>query len=173
MFRIGQGWDRHRLEAGRRCVLGGVEFPDSPVGPVGHSDGDAVCHAVTDAVLGAAGLGDIGLHFPDTDPRWKGADSLDLLARAWALVAAEGYRLGNLDLTVITEEPKIAPAADAMRAALAGALGAEPDRISVKATRGEGMGPEGRGECLTVQAVALLTVDPTIDPGATKPPAGE
>ena len=156
MHRIGQGWDRHRLEPGRPCVLGGVAFPDCPVGPLGHSDGDAVCHAVIDAVLGAAGLGDIGRHFPDTDPAWEGADSLDLLARAWRLVAAEGYALGNVDVTVITEQPKIAPAADRMREAMAGAMQVEPDRISVKATRGEGLGPEGRGECVTVQAVALI-----------------
>lgn len=156
MHRIGQGWDRHRLQEGRPCVLGGVVFPDCPVGPLGHSDGDAVCHAVTDAVLGAAGLGDIGRHFPDTDPAWKGADSLVLLARAWSLVREAGYTLGNVDLTVITEQPKIAPAADRMREAMAGAMGVETGRISVKATRGEGVGPEGRGECVTVQAVALL-----------------
>jgi 2-C-methyl-D-erythritol 2,4-cyclodiphosphate synthase len=160
MTRIGQGWDRHRLAAGRRCVLGGVAFPDCPVGPVGHSDGDAVCHAVTDAVLGAAGLGDIGRHFPDTDPAWAGADSLDLLARAWALVGAEGYAIGNVDLTVIAEEPRIAPAAARMEENLARALGCDPGRVSVKATRGEGLGPEGRGECVTVQAVALLTTVP-------------
>jgi 2-C-methyl-D-erythritol 2,4-cyclodiphosphate synthase len=160
MTRIGQGWDRHRLEAGRRCVLGGVDFATCPVGPVGHSDGDAVCHAVTDAVLGAAGLGDIGRHFPDTDPAWAGADSLDLLARAWALVRSEGFALGNVDLTVITEEPKIAPEAARMEENLARALGCDPGRVSVKATRGEGLGPEGRGECVTVQAVALLTGGP-------------
>lgn len=160
MTRIGQGWDRHRLETGRRCVLGGVDFAGCPVGPAGHSDGDAVCHAVTDAVLGAAGLGDIGRHFPDTDPAWAGADSLDLLARAWALVRAEGYVLGNVDLTVITEQPKIAPEAARMEEKLARVLGCDAGRISVKATRGEGLGPEGRGECVTVQAVALLTGGP-------------
>ena len=167
MHRIGQGWDRHRLEPGRPCVLGGVVFPDCPVGPLGHSDGDAVCHAVTDAVLGAAGLGDIGRHFPDTDPAWKGADSLGLLARAWRLVREAGYTLGNVDLTVITEQPKIAPAADRMCEAMAGAMGVEAGRISVKATRGEGVGPEGRGECVTVQAVALLIPDPAPDPKGT------
>jgi 2-C-methyl-D-erythritol 2,4-cyclodiphosphate synthase len=161
MVRIGQGWDRHRLEPGRRCVLGGVEFPDCPVGPLGHSDGDALCHALCDALLGAAGLGDIGRHFPDTDPRWKGADSLDLLARVRALVAAAGWTVGNVDATVITEQPMIAPAAAAMRLKLAGALGVEPAQVSVKGTRGEGMGPEGRGECLTVQAVALLCREAT------------
>jgi len=160
MDRIGHGWDRHRLARGRACVLGGVAFPDCPVGPVGHSDGDAVCHAVADAVLGAAGLGDIGRHFPDTDPAWRDADSLDLLARAWNLVREAGYVLGNVDLTVIAEQPAIAPAAAAMAANLARALDSDPGRISVKATRGEGLGPEGRGECVTVQAVAVLAAGP-------------
>lgn len=156
-FRIGQGWDRHRLVEGRRCVLGGVEFPGCPVGPLGHSDGDAVCHALADALLGAAGLGDIGRHFPDTDPRWAGADSLDLLARVRALVEAAGWRVGNVDATVITERPLLAVAVPDMQRVLAGALGVEPGQVSVKGTRGEGLGPEGRGECVTVQAVALLT----------------
>lgn len=154
--RIGQGWDRHRLVAGRRCVLGGVEFPDCPVGPLGHSDGDALCHALADALLGAAGLGDIGRHFPDTDPAWRGADSLDLLARVRTLVEAAGWQVGNVDATVITELPLIAPAAAAMRGRLAAALGVAAAAVSVKGTRGEGLGPEGRGECVTVQAVALL-----------------
>jgi len=156
VFRIGQGWDRHRLVEGRRCVLGGVAFPDCPVGPLGHSDGDAVCHALADALLGAAGLGDIGRHFPDTDPVWAGADSLDLLARVRGLVEAAGWRVGNADATVITERPLLAAAVPEMQRKLAGALGVEPDQVSVKGTRGEGLGPEGRGECVTVQAVALL-----------------
>jgi 2-C-methyl-D-erythritol 2,4-cyclodiphosphate synthase len=156
VFRIGQGWDRHRLVAGRRCVLGGIEFPDSPVGPVGHSDADAVCHAIGDALLGPAGLGDMGRHFPDTDPRWAGADSLDLLARVAALVAGRGFAIGNVDCTIITEAPMIAPAVPEMAAKLAAVLGIASERVSIKATRGEGVGPEGRGECLTVQAVALL-----------------
>jgi 2-C-methyl-D-erythritol 2,4-cyclodiphosphate synthase len=137
-------------------VLGGVRFADCPVGPVGHSDGDALCHAVTDAVLGAAGLGDIGAHFPDTDPAYAGADSVALLRQAWNLVAARGYRLGNLDCTVIAEQPMLAPRVPEMRAALAAALDSEPDRVAVKATRGEGLGPEGRGECVTALAVALI-----------------
>lgn len=157
MFRIGQGWDRHPLAAGRRCVLGGVEFSDSPVGPVGHSDGDAVCHAITDALLGAASLGDIGRHFPDTDQRWAGADSLELLRESVRLVRKSGYLVSNIDCTIVAEQPAISPRAEAMRDALAGALQIAPDMVSVKATRGEGLGPEGRGECLTVQAVALLT----------------
>ncbi len=126
------------------------------MGPAGHSDGDAVAHAVIDALLGAAALGDIGRHFPDTDPAWRDADSLDLLARAAALVGEAGWRVGNVDATVIAERPRIAPRADEMRAALAGALGVDAGRVSVKATRGEGAGPEGRGECVTVTAVALL-----------------
>ncbi len=159
MYRIGQGWDRHPLAAGRKCILGGVEFRDCPVGPVGHSDGDAVCHAVTDALLGAASLGDIGRHFPDTDSRWAGANSLELLREAVRLVQGKGFRVVNVDCTVITEQPVIAPQSAAMQDALAGALQIAPDRVSVKATRGEGLGPEGRGECVTVQAVALLMVD--------------
>ena len=156
MMRIGLGWDRHRLEAGRPCMLGGLHFADNPLGPVGHSDGDAVCHAVIDALLGAAGLGDIGTHFPDTDPRWAGADSVDLLARTWGLVAGAGFRLCNIDLTIITESPMIGPRRDEMRARLAAVLEVGVDQVSVKATRGEGLGPEGRQECLTVQAIALL-----------------
>ena len=156
MFRIGQGWDRHRLEQGRRCILGGVEFPDCAVGPLGHSDGDALCHAICDALLGAAALGDIGTHFPDTDVRWRGADSLDILACVVGLVAGLGWRIGNVDATIITEVPHISPQADRIRATLARAMNLTPEVISVKATRGEGVGPEGRRECLTVQAIALL-----------------
>jgi len=156
MYRIGQGWDRHRLETGRRCVLGGVVFDESPVGPVAHSDGDVVCHALCDALLGALSLGDIGLHFPDTDPQYSGADSLGLLGEVRGLVQGQGYQVVNVDCTIITEAPKIAPRAVDMQVALAGALSLPPDRVSVKATRGEGVGPEGRGECVTVQAIALL-----------------
>lgn len=155
-MRIGQGWDRHRLVPGRRCVLGGVEFPDCPVGPLGHSDGDAATHAVIDALLGAAALGDLGALFPDTDPRCEGADSLALLRTAWDKVRNLGFVLHNVDLTVITERPLIAPAARTMARTLAEVLGVPELQIGVKATRGEGMGPEGRGECVTVLAVALL-----------------
>lgn len=155
-MRIGQGWDRHRLAEGRPCLLGGVLFDESPVGCVGHSDGDAVCHAVIDALLGAAGLGDIGAHFPDTDDQWKDADSLILLAQAWQLVQEAGFRLCNVDLTIIAEAPMIGPRRNQIRARLADVLGVDPIRMSVKATRGEGLGPEGRAECLTVQAVCLL-----------------
>jgi len=156
-FRIGLGWDRHRLAAGRRCVLGGVVFEDAVAGPVGHSDADAVAHAVTDALLGAANLGDIGKHFPDTDERWRGADSMELLARAVALVDGAGWRVNNVDITIIAEHPMITPRAGDMAERLAGVLHVLPGAVSVKATRGEGLGPEGRGECLTVQAIALLT----------------
>jgi len=156
MVRIGQGWDRHPLTAGRACVLGGVAFPDCPVGPEGHSDGDALCHAVTDALLGAAGLGDIGALFPDTAPEHEGADSAELLRRAWSLVAADGWRVGNIDCTVIAERPLLAPRVPEIRVRLAGLLDCPAESISVKATRGEGLGPEGRGECVTALAVALI-----------------
>lgn len=160
-MRIGFGLDRHRLVPGRPCILGGVRFADCPVGPLGHSDGDAVCHAVADAILGAAALGDIGRHFPDTDPRYEGADSLDLLRQAAARFQNAGWQVANLDLTVMTEQPRIAPQAAAMAANLAGALGVPPDRVSVKATRGEGLGPEGRGEAVTVHAVVLIEPGPS------------
>jgi 2-C-methyl-D-erythritol 2,4-cyclodiphosphate synthase len=156
VYRIGTGWDRHPLVADQTCVLGGVVFPASPVGPTGHSDGDAVCHAVIDAVLGAANLGDIGRHFPDSDPTWAGADSLDLLRRSVAKLHDAGYRVVNVDCTVITEQPVIAPHAADMAARMAEVLATEASAISVKATRGEKLGPEGRGECLTVVAVALI-----------------
>lgn len=156
MMRIGQGWDRHRLELGHRCVLGGVEFPECSVGLLGHSDGDALCHALCDALLGAAALGDIGSHFPDTDSRWQGADSLYLLARVVRKVTDAGWRICNVDSTVITEQPQIVSRAEELRQTLAEALNISVEAVSVKATRGEGMGPEGRGECITVQAIALL-----------------
>ncbi len=160
MYRIGQGWDRHRVETGRRCILGGVEFPDAAFGPVAHSDGDVVCHAICDALLGALSLGDLGRHFPDTDPQYAGADSVDLLKRVQQMIAEKGFLVGNVDCTIITEQPKIAPQAATMQAILAKALAVNPDQVSVKATRGEGVGPEGRGECITVQAVALLQASP-------------
>jgi 2-C-methyl-D-erythritol 2,4-cyclodiphosphate synthase len=154
--RVGIGWDRHRLVPGRPCILGGVAFPESAVGPLGHSDGDAVCHAIVDALLGAVGLGDIGRYFPDTDPAWSGADSTELLARTITLVGQAGYRVGNVDCTVMTETPRIAPREAAMTGRLAEVLGVLQERVSVKATRGEGLGPEGRGEGLAVVAVVLL-----------------
>jgi 2-C-methyl-D-erythritol 2,4-cyclodiphosphate synthase len=156
VFRVGIGWDRHRLAPGRPCKLGGVQFTECPLGLVGHSDGDAVCHALIDAMLGAAALGDIGRHFPDTEPRWEGAEGLDLLARAVALLRNAGFRVVNADCTVIAELPVIAPRAAAMSEALSAPLNLAPAEVSVKATRGEGLGPEGRAECVTVLAVALV-----------------
>lgn len=152
-MRVGIGYDSHRFVEGRPLVVGGVRIPEAR-GLAGHSDGDAVCHAVTDAVLGAAGLGDIGGLFPDTDPAWKDADSLALLRDAFARVTAAGWRLGNLDLVVICHRPKIGRLADALRASLAGALATTPDRVSVK-----GKTPEGTAaleDAMIVHAVALL-----------------
>jgi 2-C-methyl-D-erythritol 2,4-cyclodiphosphate synthase len=156
MFRIGSGWDRHRFAEGRKFVLGGVEFPEAEKGLLGHSDADALSHAICDAMLGAMALGDIGQHFPDTDPRWKDAHSLVFLKEARHLIAKSGYKLVNVDATVICEEPKINPRSLEIRESLAAVLELPVGQVSVKATRGEGMGPEGRGECLTVQAVVLL-----------------
>lgn len=155
-MRIGTGWDRHPLKEGRPCILGGVLFEDEPRGPDGHSDADVLVHAVIDALLGAAALGDIGSHFPDTDPAWQGADSLDLLSRTARILDEAGWRVGNVDSVIIAERPKIAPRSGEMRRRMAGRLGVDTGRISVKATRGEGLGPEGRAECITAQAVALL-----------------
>jgi 2-C-methyl-D-erythritol 2,4-cyclodiphosphate synthase len=155
-MRVGIGWDRHRLAAGRSCILGGFHFTDCPVGPVGHSDGDAVCHAIIDALLGAAALGDIGRHFPDSDQTWAGADSRDLLARTVVKLKEAGYAAVNVDCTVIAEQPAVTAAAGRMTAALSASLGLAPEFVSVKATRGERLGPEGRSECVTVIAVALI-----------------
>ena len=155
-MRIGQGWDRHILQKERPCVLGGVLFEECTVGPLGHSDGDALTHAIIDALLGAAGLGDIGGLFPDTDQQWAGAHSLDLLAGCWKLIQEKSYKIENIDCTIITEKPKISPRAGAMKDKLAAVLGISVDQISIKATRGEGVGPEGRGECVTAMAIVLL-----------------
>jgi 2-C-methyl-D-erythritol 2,4-cyclodiphosphate synthase len=156
-MRIGTGWDRHKLVAGRKCILGGIHFSESDVGPLGHSDGDVVIHAVIDALLGAAAAGDIGTLFPDTDPQWEGVDSRELLTIALKKIADRGFSPANVDLTVIAELPRIQPRAAEMVAVLAEALGLNTDHVSIKATRGEGLGPEGRGECVTVNAVALLS----------------
>jgi len=152
--RIGQGFDVHPFspDPGRRLVLGGVEVPGGP-GLSGHSDADVVSHALADAVLGAAGLGDIGTHFPDTDPAHRGADSTTLLARVVALAAAEGLRPLNADCTIIAEEPRLAPHLVAMAGRLGSVLGAP---VSVKATRGEGLGAIGRAEGIACLAVVLL-----------------
>ena len=150
----GVAYDCHRFEPGRRLILGGVEFEGD--GLLGHSDADVCAHAIGDAILGAAGLGDLGRHFPDTDPRWKGVSSLRLLREIAALAAQAGWRLGNADVTLAARRPTIAPRAAEMRARLAEALGVSPAQVSVKATTGEGMGFVGRGEGIAAHAVALL-----------------
>ena len=136
-------------------MLGGITIP-SPRGALGHSDADVVCHAVTDAVLGAACLGDIGTHFPDADPAWKDASSLDLLARAVALVRAQGLDVGNVDVTVVLEAPKIKPHIAAMRTSVAGALGIDVDRVSIKGKTNEGVDAVGRSEAIAAHAIALI-----------------
>ena len=153
--RIGLGFDVHRLEAGRRCVLGGVELPHPP-GPIGHSDGDAVLHAVIDAVLGAAGLDDIGTLFPDTDPKWKDADSAVLLTAAMERVHVAGFTVESLDVVVATEGPRIAPHRTAMRARIASLLGVGAGRVNVKGKTFEGLGALAEGRGVAAQAVCLL-----------------
>jgi len=154
-FRIGEGWDVHALVTGRPLVLGGVTVPHSH-GLQGHSDADALLHAITDALLGGAGLGDIGRHFPDTDPRFKGADSLRLLAEAMRLVRAAGWELANVDSTVIAQAPRLAPHIAAMCQRLAQTLEVEARQVNVKAKTAEKMGPVGRGEAIEARAVCLL-----------------
>jgi 2-C-methyl-D-erythritol 2,4-cyclodiphosphate synthase len=162
--RTGLGYDCHAFAEGRRLVLGGVEVP-FPRGLAGHSDADVLTHAVIDALLGAAALGDIGQHFPDTDERYRGADSIELLRAAVGLVSAAGFAVVNVDATVVIERPQLAPLRDAMRSRLADALGVALDRVSVKATRGEGIGFVGRGEGAAALAVATLA------PAGPPPPA--
>ena len=154
--RTGLGYDSHRLEAGRRLVLGGVEIEESDAGLAGHSDADVLTHAVIDALLGAAGLGDIGQHFPDTDERWKDASSLDLLRRVRDLLHTERHDIANIDATVACEAPKLGPFRDEMRTRLADAAGVEPAAVNVKFTTGERMGFVGRGEGIAALAVATL-----------------
>ena len=153
--RAGIGYDLHRLVEGRPLILGGVTIPFEK-GLLGHSDADALCHAITDALLGAAAAGDIGRHFPDTDPAWAGASSLDLLRRAAAIVRGLGLDVDNVDASVIAERPKLAPYVDAMRANIAAALGIPDDCVSVKGKTNEGVGELGRGDAIAVHAVALL-----------------
>jgi 2-C-methyl-D-erythritol 2,4-cyclodiphosphate synthase len=153
--RIGQGYDVHPLVAGRRLVLGGIEIAHAR-GLAGHSDADAVLHAVTDALLGAIGAGDIGRHFSDRDPRHKDRPSREFVVAAMGMVQARGYRVGNVDVTIHAEEPRLAPHLDAMRAVLAELLGVAAEAANVKATRGEGLGPIGRAEGIAAQAVVLL-----------------
>jgi 2-C-methyl-D-erythritol 2,4-cyclodiphosphate synthase len=154
-FRVGTGFDAHALVEGVPLVLGGVRI-DSPRGLAGHSDGDVIAHALTDAVLGAAGMGDIGSLFPPGDPAFAGADSLVLLADAYARVRDGGWRLVNCDVVLIGEQPRLAPHRDEMRDRLAGALGVKPDHVAVRATTTDGLGFTGRGEGLAAQAIALL-----------------
>mgnify|MGYP001576377373 CR=1 FL=1 len=155
LIKIGIGYDVHRLVKGRPLILGGVMIPFEK-GLDGHSDADAVCHALTDAILGAAGLGSIGVHFPNTDVRYKGVSSLVLLTEAYALAKAKGYTLGNADLVIVAEAPKLMPHAPAMLTNLAQCLGVDASTINIKATTTEGMGFPGRGEGIAVQAVCLL-----------------
>jgi 2-C-methyl-D-erythritol 2,4-cyclodiphosphate synthase len=154
-MRIGHGYDSHRFAAGRRLVLGGVEIP-AERGLEGHSDADAVAHAVTDALLGAAGLGDIGRHFPPTDEQWRDADSMQLLARVVRLLEGRNYQVVNVDVTVVTEAPKVGPHVAAMQERLSRVLGISPGHISIKGKSNEGLGWIGRGEGLACFAVALI-----------------
>jgi len=154
-MRIGHGYDLHALADGRRLVLGGVDIPHER-GPIAHSDGDVLLHALADALLGAAALGDIGQHFPDTDPAYAGADSRVLLRRVAERVQAAGYQVANVDVTVLAQRPKLAPHRDAMRANIAADLGIDIGAVSVKATTTEGLGPVGRQEAIAAHAVCLL-----------------
>jgi 2-C-methyl-D-erythritol 2,4-cyclodiphosphate synthase len=156
-LRIGFGYDIHRLVTGRKLVLGGVVIPHE-TGLLGHSDADVVSHALSDAILGAMNLGDIGLHFPPDDTKWLNANSLDILRDVMAMARKRGARLVNADITVVAEKPRLAPYADQMRKALAEPLGSEEDTISIKATTNEGVGPEGRCEAISARAVCLLTI---------------
>lgn len=155
-FRGGIGYDSHRLAEGRRLILGGVDVPGVERGLDGHSDADALTHAVIDALLGAAGLGDIGLHFPDSDERWRGADSIALLREVVAMVSAAGWAVANVDTTVICEAPKLGAHRDAMRDSLAEAIGIAPAAVNVKFTTNERMGPIGRGEGIAALATATV-----------------
>ena len=154
-FRIGEGWDVHALVEGRPLVLGGVQIPHTH-GLLGHSDADVLLHAITDALLGAAGLGDIGKHFPDTDPAFKGADSWVLLQRAGQAVAQAGFSIGNIDSTVIAQAPKLAPHIGAMCERIASALQLEVSQVNVKAKTAEKMGPVGQGQSMEARAIALI-----------------
>ncbi len=155
-IRIGEGWDVHQLAEGRKLILGGVEVPHT-VGLLGHSDADVLLHAITDALLGAAALGDIGRHFPDTDPQFKGADSTVLLAEAARRVRAAGWEIGNIDSTVIAQAPKLAPHIPAMCQRIAGVLGLSWSQVNVKAKTAEKLGPVGEGRAMEARAIVLLT----------------
>lgn len=154
-MRVGEGWDTHALVTGRKLILGGLEIPHTH-GLQGHSDADALCHALIDALFGAAALGDIGRHFPDTDPQFRGADSLALLTEAARRVRAAHWQICNVDSTIVAQAPKMAPHIPAMRQRLATALGLQLDQVNVKAKTAENMGPVGRGEAIETRAVCLL-----------------
>ena len=153
--RIGQGWDSHRLAPGRPLILGGVRVP-SEFGLEGHSDADVLSHAITDAILGAAALGDIGMHFPDSDPKWKGSDSLVFLRHARELAEARGYRIVNVDSTIILERPRLKDYREAIRNKVAEALGVDPSRVSLKFKTAERLGPVGEGRSAESQAIVAL-----------------
>ena len=154
-FRIGEGWDVHALVEGRKLILGGVDVPYHR-GLLGHSDADVLLHALTDALLGAAALGDIGTHFPDTDVQFRGADSIVLLAEAACRVRAAGWQIGNLDSTIVAQAPKLMSHIPAMRQRIAEALGLQPDQLNIKAKTAEKMGPVGQGDAMEARAIALL-----------------
>ena len=154
-FRIGEGWDCHALVPGRKLIIGGVEIPHA-TGLLGHSDADVLLHAIIDALLGAAGLGDIGSHFSDTDVKFKGADSMALLVETARLVSAHGYRIGNIDSTVIAQAPKLASHIPAMRLRIANALRLDVNQVNVKAKTAEKLGPVGQGLSMEARAMALL-----------------
>lgn len=155
MIRIGQGFDVHQLVEGRPLIIGGITIPYEK-GLLGHSDADVLLHTISDAALGALALGDIGKHFPDTDPAFEGADSAKLMEHVWALVKKEGYKLGNIDCTIIAQKPKMAPYIEEMRVRIAGLLEAEIGQINVKATTTEKLGFTGRSEGIAAQAVIIL-----------------
>ena len=157
-MRIGQGYDVHRLTEGRRLILGGVDIPYEK-GLLGHSDADVLVHALMDALLGAAALGDIGKLFPDKDPQYEGADSIELLRRVHSLLLEIGYRVGNVDCTVVAQRPKLAPYIPLMRQRIAEAISLDPARLSIKATTEEGLGFTGEGKGIAAQAIALLLED--------------
>ncbi len=154
-FRIGEGWDVHALVPGRKLILGGVEVPHT-LGLLGHSDADVLLHAITDALFGAAALGDIGRHFSDTDPQFKGADSAVLLAEAARRVRAKGFEIGNIDSTIVAQAPKLAPHIEKMRERIAAVLALEVEQVNVKAKTAEKMGPVGQQQAMEARAVALL-----------------
>ncbi|CAM4519317.1 2-C-methyl-D-erythritol 2,4-cyclodiphosphate synthase [Paenibacillus endophyticus] len=158
MIRVGQGFDVHQLVEGRPCIIGGVTIPYEK-GLLGHSDADVLLHAITDAILGALGLGDIGKHFPDTDAAYKDADSLKLLEDVWKLVRERGYKLGNIDSTIIAQRPKMLPYIPQMTAVIAKALEADISQVNVKATTTEQLGFTGRGEGIAAQSVVCLIMD--------------